>query len=391
MRSILIGLLLLGLNLNVQAQANLKEVLQAIENNNLSLKAQSQYVESLKLAYKAELNLANPELAYEKNFSDINGNPYEILISQDFDFPTVYLHKNKIKKAKTANLNNLMQQNRQDILLNAKKTCLNLIYQNKLKQQLTIRYENAQKLVTFFQKKLEKGDANILEINKVKIVLLNIKNQLQLCNTEFMNLNEELKQLNGGKSIKFETILYPSEMLETDLSKLELTILNASPSLKKQKLNMDIASKQTRLAKNQILPKLSLGYRYLNSDNNKSLNGINLGISIPLWESRNKVKFAKLNQLSQESQFLSEEKILVSEIQKKYRTFQGLKASLNEYQLILKDNTIDDVLRKALDFGQISSIEYFMESIYFYESYDTYLQVEKAYHLVLADLLQYQL
>ena len=391
MRSIIIGLFAIGLSLNVQAQSYLKEVLQAVENNNLSLKAQNNYIESQKLGYKTEMNLANPEIEYEKNFSNSNGNPYEILISQDFDFPTVYLQKNKIKKAKTANLNNLLQQSRQDILLSAKKVCLNLIYQNKLMAQLTIRYENAQKLVNFFQKKLEKGDANILEMNKVKIVLLNVKNQLQLCNTQVINLKEELKQLNGGKTIDFNTILYPNFSLEEDFTKLEMDVLKNTPSLNQMKANMDIASKQISLAKNQVLPKLNLGYRYLNSDINKSFNGINIGISIPLWESRNKVKYAKLNQLSQESQFLSQEKIVLSDIQKNYQNYKGLKASLAEYRLILDGSNMNELLKKALDYGQISSIEYFMESIYFYESYDTYLQVEKEYHLAVADLLKYQL
>ncbi len=391
MRSLIIGLFAIGLSLNVQAQSNLNEVLQAVENNNLSLKAQNQLIESQTIGYKSETNLANPELAYEKNFSDVDGNPYEILISQDFDFPTVYLQKNKIKKAKTANLDNVRQQNRQDILLNAKKACLNLIYQNKQKEQLTIRYENAQKLVSFFKKKLEKGDANILEMNKVKIVLLNIKNQLQLCNTQVSNLKEELKQLNGGKAIEFNSLLYPTVSVEEDFTKLEMDVLNNTPNLNKMKADMDIASKQTSLARNQVLPKLNVGYRYLNSDLNKSFNGINLGISIPLWESRNKVKFAKLNQLSQESQYLSEEKLLISDIQKNYQNYQGLKASLAEYRLILDGSNMDGLLKKALDFGQISSIEYFMESIYFYESFDTYLQVEKEYHLAVADLLKHQL
>jgi len=391
MRSLLIGLFAVGLSLNVQAQSNLKHVLQAVENNNLSLKAQNQFIESQRIAYKTELNLANPEIEYEKNFSDMDGKPYEILISQAFDFPTVYLHKNKIKKAKTANLNNLFQQSRQDIILSAKKVCLNLIYQNKLMDQLTVRYENAQKLVSFFEKKLEQGDANILEMNKVKIVLLNIKNQVQLCSTQIENLKEELKQLNGGKAIEFNAVLYPDFSIERNLSKLEMDVLSNTPSLKKMKANVDIASKQTLLAKNQILPKLNLGYRYLNSDINKSFNGIKLGISIPLWESRNKVKFAKLNQLSQESQLLSQEKLILSDIQKNYQNYKGLKASLDEYRLILDGNNMNELLKKALDFGQISSIEYFMESIYFYDSYDTYLQVEKEYHLAVADLLKYKL
>jgi len=391
MRSILIFLFAIGLSLTGQAQSNMQEVLQSVANNNLNLKAQNQYIETQRIGYKTELNLANPEFEYENNFSDTEGKPYEILISQSFDFPTVYMHKNKIKKAKTANLNNLLLQSRQEILLGAKKICLSLIYQNKLKLELVNRYENAQKLVNFFQKKLKQGDANILEMNKVKVVLLNIKNQLQLCNSRIANLNEELKQLNGGNHIELETSEYPDFALEEDYSKLEMDYLNGIPQLNNMKAHKEIASKEIALAKNQALPKLTLGYRYINSDLTKAANGLKFGISIPLWENRNKVKYAKLNQLSQESNFLAQEKIILSDFQKNYQNYQGLKASLAEYREILEGSNMNDLLQKALDYGQISSIEYFMETIYFYESYDTFLEVEKEYHLAVANLMKYQL
>lgn len=170
-----------------------------------------------------------------------------------------------------------------------------------------------------------------------------------------------------------------------------MQVLNETPGLISMKTNKDIASKEIALAKNQSLPKFSLGYHYLNSDISKAANGLKFGISIPLWENRNKVKYAKLNQLSQENQFLAQEKIILSDLRKNYQNYQGLKASLAEYRLILEENNMNDLLQKALNYGQISSIEYFMESIYFYESYDTFLEIEREYHLTVANLLKYQI
>jgi hypothetical protein len=54
MRSLLIGLFAIGLSLNVQAQSDLKKILQAVETNNLSLKAQNNYIESQKIAFKTD-------------------------------------------------------------------------------------------------------------------------------------------------------------------------------------------------------------------------------------------------------------------------------------------------------------------------------------------------
>ena len=51
----------------------------------------------------------------------------------------------------------------------------------------------------------------------------------------------------------------------------------------------------------------------------------------------------------------------------------------------------DELLNKALETGQISMIDYFVEITLLYDSMQNYLDVEKEYQNAVAQLLQYQL
>ncbi|PZR06404.1 MAG: transporter, partial [Flavobacterium psychrophilum] len=56
-------------------------------------------------------------------------------------------------------------------------------------------------------------------------------------------------------------------------------------------------------------------------------------------------------------------------------------------------STINSIqlLDKALKFGEITTIQYFLEASYFYTATNNYLQAEKEYNEVIAELYRYQL
>lgn len=57
----------------------------------------------------------------------------------------------------------------------------------------------------------------------------------------------------------------------------------------------------------------------------------------------------------------------------------------------LSSQRTDELLNKALETGQISMIDYFVEITLLYDSMQNYLDVEKEYQNAVAQLLQYQL
>ena len=81
---------------------------------------------------------------------------------------------------------------RQLILVQAKEACLDLIFLNQQKDLLDIRRENAEQLAVLYQQRLEQGDANILETNKIELELLNVRNEARMNETARVNKLREL-------------------------------------------------------------------------------------------------------------------------------------------------------------------------------------------------------
>lgn len=383
--------MILILGLSTKAQNTVQDVLSAIEKNNPVLKANEQFFEAKNLGFKSQTNLANPELEWEKSFSSEEGKPYEILVSQSFDFPTSYLYKNQIKKAQIANTENYKAKSRQDILLEAKLLCINLIYYNKQKAELESRLISSESLDDLFQKRLAEGDATILEANKIKMLRLNTANQLKMINAKVSNLSDDLTKLNGGKQIEFKLLEYPLMSINQEMKDLLTQSLSADPQLKLLSTKEEISAKETSLVKTNSLPKFSIGYRYLNSDVMKQANGIKLGLSIPLWENKNKVKRARLLEQFSREEYLIGKMELENKFLKLFRNFLNLEESLKEYEAIFTEKGYDTLLQKALTHGEISSIEYLTENIYYYESVDTFLEIEHEYYKTMSELLKFHL
>lgn len=389
-RVILISIICV-LSFQTMAQSTLQEILKTVERNNPRIKNQEQLLEAENLGIRSQFNLSNPEVEWEKSFSSNEGKPYELLVSQEFDFPTSYIYKNRLKKEQIGNLENIRSRARQEVLLETKLLCLDMIYQLKLKKELSQRKANAEKLNEFFAKRLKEGDANILEVNKIKMLLLNTNSQLQMVNNKIGNLTSDLRTLNGGMEIQFDLQDYPVMAMENDIQTLKESVLKEDPYLKSLLAAEKMAERETSVVKSKSLPKFSVGYRYLNSDISKEANGLKLGISIPLWENKNKVKRAKIIQQLRADEYSLGKMEKESEFLKLFQTYENLKSSLSDYKQIFSSKKHDELLKKALNFGEISGIEYLTESIYYYESIDTYLQIESEYHKTIANILKYQL
>lgn len=79
------------------------EVLHRIEANNKELQANAQLITSQKLENKSENNLPDPTLSYAHLWGseDKSETIGELVVSQSFDFPTLYATRGKVNRLKT--------------------------------------------------------------------------------------------------------------------------------------------------------------------------------------------------------------------------------------------------------------------------------------------------
>nr|WP_315155101.1 TolC family protein [uncultured Flavobacterium sp.] len=278
----------------------------------------------------------------------------------------------------------------QELLLEAKKICIELVYRNKLQVPLAKRKEATEKWLANFRKKLSTGDGTILEVNKAEIQLLEIKKQFQDNASIIMKLNEQLTSLNGGTDLLITDVVYFEIPAIPDFETLEKEI-EAQDYLKKTlEQEKVIAQKQMDVSKALALPKMEVGYHY-QGILGQTYNGIHTGISLPLWESRNTVKLQKAKMTFAESVLTDHTNEHYYEIKQLYGRYESLKGILNDYEKINQSLEPIKLLDKALSAGQISVLEYFVELNYYNTTFNSYLEIEKEYYEVVATLLKYKL
>ena len=79
------------------------------------------------------------------------------------------------------------------------------------------------------------------------------------------------------------------------------------------------------------------------------------------------------------------------EIKELYENYKNLKIELKEYQAVLNGLNSFQILKIALDLGQIDFISYSIELNFFYKAEDQLNNIEKEYQLAIAKLHKYQL
>lgn len=383
--------LLISANI-VKGQTTINSILKDIEKNNKTIDANIKYWEAKKLEYQTGLAPTNPKLDYDYLIGSPSnaGNQTEFSITQTFDFPTVYVRKKRLSNEQIKQAEFQLNANRLEILLKAKIICIELIHLNKLNSELTIRKQNTEKWLSAFQKSLDKGQGNIMDVNKAKLQLIEINAAFQENLSIGNQLNQKLTELNGGITIQFSKKKYSDFIFIPDFEILEQEIEDSDPLRKFLEQEKVIGQNEIYLSKSLSLPKFDIGYRY-QTLLGQQFNGVHLGLTIPMWENKNKVKTQQAEFLLNEAKLQDHINEHYYETKQKYEQMTNLKITLDEYQALFSSLNNVELLDKSLSLGHITTIEYFMEMTYYYESLKNYLKTEKEYNKVIAELYKYQL
>ena len=388
----ILGLMLLG-SLTTRAQSSIDQVLKSIETNNKSLQANTKMTDAQKLEAQTGKFLANPSVEWEQMWGNRNnpGSVYTLTVKQSLDFPTTYSNKNKLANLKANTIGFQSAAYRQQLLLNAKQTCIEIIYLRKQKSLLDERLANAETMFALYKKRFESGDANQLELNKIQLELLNAQNQSRLNKAALTAAEEQLRNLNGGKPITFDATDYPAGEELINFDQLQAAFMDADPNLKSLTGNQEIANREVKLSRSLTLPKFDVGYKRNAASDHVASNGFMVGVSIPLFENKNTVKKAKAQAEFATASLEDNRLNLKTNLQQLYQQAEALQISRADYAKVLEQQRNIELLNKALNAGQLSVIDYFTELSTIYDSHQSYLDVEKEYHSILAQLYQYKL
>ena len=374
----------------LQAQ-NIDHVLQSIEQNNKELQSALQLTQAQKMENRTANNLADPTVSYSsfyKNGAGV-GHGTEFVASQGFDFPTQYITRNRQADLANEALSKEQLAIRRDILLKAKTLCLDLILLNQEMALMDIRKQNADELEALYTQRLEAGDANVLEVNKIKMERMNVQTEVAQNHAAHRAALQSLLAMNGNLPLEFAETQYPEVKEILDFNTLRDEVMASDLDLQALSFATKAAEKQVSVNKQDWLPKLEAGFRR-NTDSEMSMNGFMVGGSIPLFSNRKKVQIAKAQalsaQLMQENAQLQVENNLMG----LFNEMQQLKEAMNTYDVPLLHKSLD-LLKQALKEGQISLIEYFVEAESVYKNLQARMQLENQYQKVMANIYKNEL
>lgn len=389
MKKIILAAMAFAAVVSAKAQ-DINSVLKSVEQNNMELKALLKGNEAADIENKSQNTLEDLSIEYSPFFqSETSGiASSELVITQGFDFPTLYGARKKAGQLQRNVRDMQYQTARRDILVNAKKLCLDIINYNKQKQLLQERRKNADELLAMFELKFKNGDATSLELNKIKLDRMNLETELVQADTKHANAMQQLQALNGGLPIEVSMTEYPQAPADDEVTMYEKAVAT-DWTVRTAQASVLAAEQDVKVNKQSWIPKFEIGYRR-NTEGDNASNGFLIGGSIPLFSSKNKVKIAKARKTEAVMQHANARINAENSARTMINQMKQLKASADAYDVPLMRQTLK-LLRTAVENGEISVTEYYVEADNIYKNMITYMDIERQYQDALTEIYKNEL
>ena len=371
----------------VQAQNEVERVLQSVEQHNTTLVALRHETEAAKVGNHTNLNLPNPEVEFGYLWGSPSsiGHRKDVSAVQSFDFATVTGAKRRLARQQDALADWQYKESRMQLLLEAHHLCLDAIYYNAMCKELMQRKQYAEEITSAQQKRLEQGDINRIEYNQVKLDLAAVCAELMRCNTERAAVMAELQRLNGGEPLLIEATDYPAVAIANDFEAWYAEAEQKSPALAYVKQQIDVANRELAVRRADGLPTVSLGFmgEYVSGEN---YQGVKVGMSIPLWANKNRVRQAKAEVEAAKARQTDARQQFYSRLHNLFVQQRGLRQVVQSYQEALRATDNTSWLKKALDAGSISTMDYLLGARMYYDAVNQKMDACRAWQKTVAEM-----
>ena len=375
----------------VMYTGDIGEVLAAITENNPELAALARETEAQAFQLKNENILEDPTIEYSSFYSSgVTGQSgSELVVSQGFDFPTVYAARHKRNELSRAALDSGLDNERRRILLDAKTLCLDIIMYRQISSLLDMQSEIAGELLDLYEQRLETGDASSLEVNKIKMELMGVATAVAANNAALDAASGNLAAMNGGCRIVFEAEDFPLVEEIADPEKAIEEYLAEDASIISASNAAEAAFKEISISRQGWIPKLEIGYRR-NTAIRDAEHGFLVGCSIPLFSNHKKVAIAKARSVSAQSDLNYARLRAEADVRAILNEMEQTRSAIEAYDEPLMRETLT-LLKQAVEGGEISLIDYFVEASAIYENLTACITLQNSWQKLAARLYRNRL
>jgi cobalt-zinc-cadmium efflux system outer membrane protein len=366
-------------------------ILEEVSENNPEILAYQKLLEAKQIEAKTGLTPSDPvvNFGYMPGNSEAIGTKKVWSVNQSFSFPTKYLLQKKINRSSVSLAEQEFNLGKLLILLDAKLTLVDLVYNEKTLSVLLLRKEGYRSLQAAWKKMIDYGEASILEYNKITMELSSINLSITKTEADISQLKNKLLFMSGNKFSLPQVKEYPLDEVPDPDTLITEKVIN-HPSFIIPEKELLISREAIKLSRAGSLPEFQVGY---NSEiiPGEIYSGPVAGLTIPLWSNSNKIKTASALANHSEAKRNAELARLKSEVINEFTNMKALKKSMMEINEILESTDNKKYLDIALANGEISLTTYFSNLSTMNEVEDRLIELEHKYYLSIAILLDHEL
>lgn len=373
---------------SVSAEGRFAAVLNSVADRNTTLRAACASLSATELQNRAASALADPEAEVTYAKGSPKGVPARTNVSftQTLDWGTLTGRRSAASSAANLSAAARYAVERKKVMAEADALLVRLVYHNKRCAELAQRLHTAEALQQLFAKRLERGDANQMEMNKVQLNTSVARAEVQRAEAERRAAQQSLSRLAGGEAVEFPDTAYPHTFSALPPYASLQSALASSAETKAAEAEVGENEAVARLARSQTWPALTVGFQgeYVKENN---YNGLSLGLSLPLWGgTRRELKAARSRVVASQLEAADVKLQQTALLTERYRTASALSESADALAANLSAASNGTLLRRALEEGQISLLDYLLETSFFYEARTAQLEAERDAQLALSAL-----
>lgn len=390
---IIFNLLLAGNVCAQQAttQSDIEAIIASVEANNTLLKAARSGNAAIIAETKAENTVGETSVEYSPFFRKGAGGVVssELIVSQEFDFPTIYRARGKSVSLRQNALDHEYAVLRRDILLETQKLYYDLLMVTGKRRILNERLSAADSLLSICEKRMKAGDATILEYNKVSIDRMTVMAETAANDGETERIRLEMERLGlAPEVLKKLSISQDRSYWDNIPQPAPYDLQDKGADISCAEATLQLAEQDVRISQMEWLPKLTVGYRRNTEYEEPAVNGFMIGVSMPLFSNSKKVSAARMRKNAAEQQLESTR----YQAENRRRSLQAEASSLQKqlavYDVPLLHRTLTTLLQ-AVNAGEVTIAAYYNEADNVYSKLQDRLTIENNYNKIIAELSIY--
>lgn len=374
-----------------QGPTAFERALAAVTYGGGAVRADSLQSESEVMAMRAD-NVLAPPTAEWSGLWGTPGAKWDLSVSMAFDWPGLYGARRRTADARQKTID---LKRRLDIIDRAMEGRRALIQLVGVRQEMELNGSLMalnDSLLTAYERAYKHGECTMLEINRLKIEILNLEAQYSELYTRRAELETSLTAMNPNADIRpllADIADYPEEPLLAQ-DAYEAYIERANPMTDYYAGLTAVADNRAEVARMGRYPGFEAGYTH-EYELGERFNGFKVAVTLPFTYKKYGEQAARLEAESYRERAEQTRLQQLSLMRSAYQEALRLQRQVAQYGDALDSADNVALLGKALRGGQLTLLQYLQEVAYFTDARRSLITARQAYHQALATLWRYTL